>query len=301
MSLEFNRNFDPCHGRVVEVAPGIRRLTARNAGPYTFKGTNSWIIGTSELIVVDPGPEDSQHVAELLQAAGKAPIRTILITHTHRDHSPAAALLKSATGAEIVGAGPHVFSRPLHEGEVTGLDASADKSYRPDRVLADGETFTTAGTTLRTIATPGHTQNHLCFAIEDSDWLISGDHVMGWSTSIVAPPDGSMGDYMASLDRLLRDKCVTYLPGHGDIIANAQSHVEGLRDHRYGREAAIRGALGNGPRSIAAMVREVYADTDPKLHAAAGLSMFAQLEWMVSRGSVLTEGAPRLDSLYRLA
>jgi glyoxylase-like metal-dependent hydrolase (beta-lactamase superfamily II) len=301
MSLVFDRSFDPAYGTAVEVAPGIRRLTVRNPGGYTFHGTNSFLVGTSDLVVVDPGPEDPEHRAAILAAAGGAPIRAILITHTHRDHSPGAAALKAATGAEIVGAGPHVFSRALHLGETTTLDASADLDYAPDRVLADGERFDTPAGTFVAVATPGHTANHLSFALEGSGRLFSGDHVMAWSTSIVAPPDGSMADYMAALDRIAARPETIYLPGHGNPVVDGPTFVEGLKAHRLAREAAVLRAIEGGADSVRRIVETVYVDTDRKLWGAAGLSVFAQLEWLVAKGRVLTDGEPRLDGTYRAA
>ena len=299
MALAFDRSFDPAYGSAVEISPGVRRLTARNPGGYTFHGTNSYLLGTTELTVVDPGPDDPEHRAAILAAAGGVPIREILITHTHRDHSPGAAPLAAVTGAAVIGAGPHNFSRPLHIGETTALDASADLAYRPDRILGDGERVATAAGPVVALATPGHTANHLCFVVEEAGLILSGDHVMAWSTSIVAPPDGSMADYMASLDRLAGRPEVQYLPGHGAPVRNAHRFVEGLKAHRLGREAAVLAALRAGDRSIEGVVRRVYADTDPKLWGAAALSVFAQLEWLVAKGVVATEGEPRLDGAYR--
>ncbi len=301
MSLAFDRQFDPAYGKAVEIAPGLRRLTARNPGNFTFRGTNTYLLGTDALVVVDPGPDDAEHRAAILAAAGGAPIREILVTHTHRDHSPGAAPLAAVTGAAVLGAAPHHAARSLHLGETAALDASADLAYRPDRVLGDDETVATAAGSVTAIATPGHTANHLCFALDGMDLLISGDHVMGWSTSIVAPPDGSMADYMASLDRLADRPETTYLPGHGGVLGDAKPFLAGLKAHRFAREAAVASAIAAGASDIPAIVRAVYADTDPALWPAAGLSVFAQLEWLVAKGAILTDGPPRLVGRYRPA
>lgn len=300
-ALVFDRTFDPAYGTAVEIAPGVRRLTARNPGGYTFHGTNVYLIGTDPLVVVDPGPDDAETRAAILAAADGARISHVLVTHTHRDHSPGAAPLAAATGAAVVGSAPHVFARDLHLGEANPLDASADLDYRPDLVLADDQRLETPAAAFHPIATPGHTANHLSFAIEGSGLLLSGDHVMAWSTSIVAPPDGSMADYMASLDRFAARPETVYLPGHGAPVRDGHAFVDGLRAHRMAREAAVYAALETGAETIPEIVATVYVDTDRKLWRAAGLSVFAQLEWLVAKGRVSTEGAPLLTGRYRPA
>jgi glyoxylase-like metal-dependent hydrolase (beta-lactamase superfamily II) len=301
MTLTFNRSFDPTHGTPVEIAPGIRRLTAPNPGAYTFHGTNTYLVGTDRLVIIDPGPDDPAHLAAILHAAAGASVTHILVTHTHRDHSPAARPLAAATNASILGAAPHVFARPLHLGETNPLDAAADLDHRPDQPLADGETLAAPAGRFIAVATPGHAANHLAFALEGSGHLFSGDHVMAWSTSIVAPPDGSMADYMASLDRVAARPESIYLPGHGGPVHDAASFVEGLKAHRHAREAAVLAALARGARTIPEIVRDVYTDVDPKLWPAAGLSVFAQLEWLVQKGRVATPDDPRLDGRYEIA
>lgn len=301
MVLRFDRSFEPAYGEAVEIAPGIRRVTAENPGGYTFHGTNAYLVGTDDLVAIDPGPEDERQSAAILKAAGGRPISHVLVTHTHRDHSPGATTLARVSGAELVGCGPHTAARPLHAGETTLLDASADLAYAPDRQLADGDVLETAAGRFVAVATPGHAANHLAFALEGTEFLFSGDHVMAWSTSIVAPPDGSMADYMASLDRVAARPETIYLPGHGNPVRDAHAFVEGLRQHRLDREAAVLAALAAGDRTIAEVVRRVYADVDPKLHAAAGLSVFAQMEWLVEKGMAATDGEPLLGGRYRPA
>ncbi|WP_181705826.1 MBL fold metallo-hydrolase [Chthonobacter rhizosphaerae] len=297
--LVFDRSFDPAYGTAVEIVPGLRRLTARNPGGYTFHGTNTYLVGTNALTVIDPGPEDEAHVADILKAAGGAPITHVLVTHTHRDHSPATRLLKDRTGALVLGAGPHRPARAMLDGEAGALDASADFLFAADRELADGDVAETPAGRFRAIATPGHTVNHLAFALEDSGHLFSGDHVMGWSTSIVAPPDGAMADYMASLDRIAAAPETRYLPGHGGAVEDGPGFVAGLRAHRLAREAAVLAAVAAGAGTVRAIVETVYRDTDPKLWGAAGLSVFAQLEWLVEKGMVTTDGPARLHGAYR--
>lgn len=296
--LILDRNFDPAHGHAVEVAAGVRRLTARNPGPFTFHGTNSYIIGRGRVAVIDPGPDPSQ--AETLLAATEGETVThILVTHTHRDHVTAAPRLQALTGAATLGTGPHRPARPPLPGETAMLDA-ADTAFTPDVTLADGAIVDGDGWRLTAIATPGHTANHLCFALAGTDTLFSGDHVMAWSTTIVAPPDGAMADYMDSLDRLLARPERRYLPGHGGPVANAPNHIRALKRHRQTREAAILAELAKAPHTIPDLVTAIYRDTDPSLHAAAALSVLAHLEDLAARRKVRNDGSSGLSGLYRL-
>ncbi|SON54761.1 hydroxyacylglutathione hydrolase [Hartmannibacter diazotrophicus] len=297
-TLSFNRDFDPRHGEAVEIAPGLRRITAPNASPFTFRGTNTYLVGTSELAVVDPGPEDDGHLEAILAACGGRPVSHILVTHTHRDHSPLAARLKERTGALTVGEGPHRPAHPLPPGESNPMDASGDRDFHPDLVAGDADLIETPAGRFRVVATPGHTENHLAFALEGGDVLFSGDHVMAWSTTIVAPPDGSMANYMASLDRLLAAPETTYLPGHGGELRQAHDFVRGLIEHRRGREVAILAAITMGARSTADIVSAVYVGLDPSLFGAARLSVLAHLEDLAARGLVATEGAVRLEGRF---
>lgn len=299
--LAFDLDFDPRHGEAVALSPLVRRVTAANPGPFTFHGTNTFLVGTDEIAVIDPGPDDDAHVAALLAAIGTARVTAILVTHTHRDHSPAAAALKAATGAPVLAEGPHRPARALDLGEINPLDASAEHDFRPDRTLAHGEIVRGAGWTLEAVATPGHTANHLCFALHEEATLFSGDHVMGWSTSIVAPPDGAMRDYMASLDLLAARDDRRYLPAHGGPIEAPQAFLAGLKRHRLGREAAVLARLAAGEVTIPAMVEAIYVGLDRRLHGAAALSLFAHVEDLVARGLVVCDGPPSLGSLLRLA
>jgi glyoxylase-like metal-dependent hydrolase (beta-lactamase superfamily II) len=298
MSLHFNTNFEPAHERSVPVAPDVVRVTADNAGPFTFHGTNSYIVGADTLAVIDPGPDDDAHLAALLAAIGGRPVSHIFVSHTHRDHSPLAAKLKAATGAVTVAEGPHRPARPLRTGETHLLDASSDHDFVPDIALADGATIDGDGWSLTGVHTPGHAANHCAFALAGTGILFSADHVMAWSTTIVAPPDGAMSDYMASLDRLLLRDDTLYLPGHGGPVTRPRSFVKGLKTHRKMRERAILERLRSGDRTIPDMVAAIYRDTDPRLHEAAGLSVLAHLEDMVARGQATAERDVSYDGVF---
>lgn len=296
----FDRSFDPRHGEAVRLSALVTRVVAKNPGPFTFHGTNTFLVGDRDLAVIDPGPDDPAHVAALLAAIGGRRVEAILVTHTHRDHSPAARALAAATGAKVYGEGPHRPARPLELGEINPLDASGDHEFRPDAALADGDLVAGAGWTLEALTTPGHTPNHLCFALREEATIFTGDHVMAWSTSIVAPPDGLMADYMASLARLIDRPERLLLPAHGNGIAEPTEFLEALVRHRKGREAAVLERLAAGDETIPDMVRVIYADVDRSLHGAAALSMLAHIEDLVGRGLVATGGRVDLAARYRL-
>ncbi len=299
--IPFDKTFDLPPGRVEEVAPGVRRLLVDNPGPFTFKGTLSYIVGRGRVAVIDPGPLDETHIAALLDAVRGETVTHILVTHTHRDHSPAVPRLKAATGAQVLAEGPHRPARALNVGEAPRLDASNDTEFRPDRALADGEIVAGAGWTIEAVATPGHTANHMAFALKEAGLLFSGDHVMAWSTPVVAPPDGAMSDYMASLHKLARRAEDTYLPGHGGAVRDARRFVQHYIRHRQGREASILHRLAEGEADIPTLVSAIYVGLDPRLVRAAGLSVLAHLEDLTARGLVVTAGQPSIDGRYRLA
>lgn len=282
---------------IQRVSPLVRRVTAPNAGPFTYKGTCSYILGAGDVAIVDPGPDDPRHVAALLDAIRGERLRYILVTHTHRDHSPAARALKEATGAIVAGCAPYA---PPADLAVTGpgLDASHDTAHAPDAVLADGDRLDLAGVAIDALETPGHTANHLCFALCAEKALFTGDHVMGWSTTVIAPPDGSMTDYMASIDRMRRRDDAIYWPAHGGPIRAPQRYLRALVHHRRAREAAIMQRLAEGDRTIAAMVARIYESVDKRLHGAAAMTVFAHLEDLVARGLVESDGPPTLMSRY---
>jgi len=298
--IPFDRNFELAPETVEEVVPGVRRLLANNPGPFTFKGTVSYIVGRGQVAIIDPGPLDETHVATLLDAVRGETVTHIFVTHTHRDHSPAVAPIKAATGALVLAEGPHRPARALHVGEAPRMDASNDTEFRPDRTLADGDVVAGRGWTIEAVATPGHTANHMAFALKEADLLFSGDHVMAWSTPVVAPPDGAMSDYMASLRKLARRSEPIYLPGHGGLVRQAPQFVQHYIHHRQGREAAILRRLAKGEADIPTLVRAMYIGLDPRLVHAAGLSVLAHLEDLAARGLVATEGEPSIEGRYRL-
>lgn len=299
--IPFDKSFDLVPGSAKDVAPGVRALCAGNAGPFTFTGTVTYIVGRGQVAIVDPGPDDPRHIRALLDAVRGETVTHIFVTHTHRDHSPGAAAVKAATGATVYAEGPHRAARPLHIGEANPLEAGVDTDFRPDIAVRDGEVISGRGFEIEAVATPGHTANHMAFALKGTPILFPGDHVMAWSTSIVAPPDGAMSDYMASLHKLAARSEDIYLPGHGTTIRNAPRFVQSYIRHRQGREASILHRLGKGETDIPTLVRAIYIGIDPRLVGAAGLSVLAHMEDLVARGIVQTDGTPSIAGSYRLA
>jgi len=264
-----------------QVAPGIRRLLAPNPSPFTFTGTQTYVVGEDEVAVIDPGPADPEHVAALLSALGEERVGAILVTHTHRDHSPASRPLAQATGSLIIGCAPLAIAD-----DGPRADAAFDFDYRPDAVLSHGGRVAVGDVLVEAVATPGHTSNHLCFALPQTGALFTGDHVMGWSTTIVSPPDGNMSDYMQSLDRLLAREDRIYYPTHGPAVEDPRPHVQALIEHRRMREAQILEQVEAGEGSIPRMVAKLYTDTDPALHPAAERSVLAHLIALLQQGRV---------------
>ena len=281
--------FDAEAGRLVTLSPLVRRIIAPNAGPMTFKGTNTYIVGHGAVAVIDPGPDDPGHVDAILSALGPETIAWIVITHTHRDHSPAARHLKARTGAPIVGCGPHIPFRAPKGAEIGTASMANDHDHAPDQILRDGEAIEGDGFTLRAVATPGHTMNHLAFALPQEETLFSGDHVMAWSTTIIAPPDGSMAAYMASLETLRLRSETLYWPGHGGPVRDPQRFVRALHHHRRQRESAILSRLRAGDTTIGQIVEATYENLDQRLKRAAALSVLAHLEDLVARGLVMDD------------
>ncbi len=299
-AIDFDTDFAPVPGRVDLISPLVRRLVCNNPGPFTFTGTNSYIIGNGEVAVIDPGPDNDEHWAALMAALTGETVSHILVTHTHRDHSPLAKRLKEATGAATLASGPHGSGQVAGARSIGGppLDASGDLDFIPDIALADGATVAGRDYTITAVFTPGHTSNHMAFRLNDERALFSGDHVMSWATSVIAPPDGHMGQYMASLRRLLDDSDRVYWPGHGPGRAEPQALVRAILAHRQMREAAVLERIMDGDRTIPAIVARIYAAVDPRLHGAAALSTLAHIEHLVEQGKVSTHGGLGLESEY---
>jgi len=270
---------DAPYARLEQLEPGIARVLAHNPSAFTYYGTQTYLLGQDEVAVVDPGPALDEHVGALVQAVGGRAVVAICCTHTHRDHSPAARPLAEATGAPVVGCEPLAL-------ETVGprADAAFDGDYAPDRVLADGDSIMVDGRALTAVTTPGHTSNHLCFAYGDA--LLTGDHVMGWSTTVVVPPDGDMAAYMASLDKLRAREDRIFYPAHGPPVAKPQQYVRGLIGHRMQREKQILRLVGEKPRAIPDIVANAYPGLDPRLVVAAGGSVNAHLVDLEARGLV---------------
>jgi glyoxylase-like metal-dependent hydrolase (beta-lactamase superfamily II) len=272
-------------GQTIKLEPMVARVLAPNPSPYTFTGTQTHLVGTNDLAVIDPGPDAPEHIDALIEAIAGRPVRAIVITHTHRDHSPASRALQAATGAPIVGCAPLAV-----DDLGPRADAAFDRDYVPDRVLHDGDSIAGDGWTLVVVATPGHTSNHLAFALPESGALFSGDHVMGWSTTVIAPPDGDMTDYMASLEKLLHRDDRVYYPAHGEAIENPQRLVRGMLGHRKQREGQILRLLDQQVEVLPAMVARMYVGLDPRLIGAAERSVLAHLIDLQRRGLVSGKG-----------
>jgi glyoxylase-like metal-dependent hydrolase (beta-lactamase superfamily II) len=299
--IPYDKNFELVPGKLDEPMPGVRRILCNNPSPFTFKGTVSYIVGRGKVAIIDPGPDDPAHNAALLDAVRGETVTHILVTHTHRDHSPGVPAIKKATGAIVMAEGPHRPARALHVGDGPRLESSNDTDFKPDRALADGEVVSGDGWTIEAITTPGHTANHMAYAFREAGIVFSGDHVMAWSTPVVSPPDGSMGDYMASLQKLAKRSEQVYFPGHGSAVRNAPRFVAAYILHRKAREASILNRLAKGETDIPDLVGSIYANLDPRLVKAAGMSVLAHLEDLVARGEAATNGPPSIAGRYRLA
>ena len=280
--LGFDRNFDISPGEAAELSPLVRRVVVNNPSPYTFKGTSTFIVGRGQVAVIDPGPEDEAHLEALLNALRGETVTHILVTHSHADHSPLARRLQEVTGARTFAYGG--VEAPATSG--LRLDASIDHGFVPDVRLAEGDAVTGRGWTLEALFTPGHMSNHMCFALKEERALFAGDHVMAWATSVIAPPDGDMGQYFASLRKLLEREDQVYHPGHGPSRRDPLPLVRGYLAHRRMREEAIRARVEQGARSVNEIVASIYADVDPKLHGAATLSTTAHLDHLVAQGKL---------------
>jgi glyoxylase-like metal-dependent hydrolase (beta-lactamase superfamily II) len=282
------------YGHADTLTPLIRRVVAKNPGAFTFHGTGTYIVGRGEVAVIDPGPALDAHVQALLAALEGERVSHILITHTHLDHSPAARPLQAATGAPTYGFGPHGGGRD------SLVEEGGDMDFVPDVVVKDGDVIRGKGWTMEAIHTPGHTSNHLCFALKEENVLFSGDHVMGWSTTVVSPPDGDMRAYMASLDKLLRRGESVFWPTHGPEIREPKRFVRALAAHRRLRETQIEACVRAGLTTIPAMVERMYAGVPRNLHGAAAHTVLAHIIHMVETGRLKTDGLPSRTNSYRL-
>lgn len=295
--IPFVRDIKFDYGACDRLTPLIRRVVANNPGPFTFTGTGTYIVGNGEVAVIDPGPDMDDHLKAILAATAGERVSHIFVTHNHMDHSPLARPLAAATGATIYAC---ALQGVPTESEVR-LEAGDDRVFTPDVGLCDGGIFKGDDWTIEAIPTPGHTSNHICYALLEENALFSGDHVMGWSTTVISPPDGDMGDYFASLERIKARDFSTLWPTHGPPITAPAPFVQAYIDHRRAREAQILGALASGHARIKPMVADLYKDVDARLHPAAAHSVMAHMIQLVKEGRVTCDGAPGLDSDYRLA
>jgi len=304
MSDPLNRDPTVRHGVAETVAPGVRRVVAPNPSPMTFTGTASYLVGTRDLAVIDPGPDDPAHLAALRAAIGAAPVRAILVTHSHRDHSPAARPLAQATGAPVLAFGPHgagmnARSRALAGADIGGGEG-ADAGFAPDRRLQDGQAAEGADWRLRAIHTPGHLSNHLSFALEGAGLLFTGDAAMGWASTLVSPPDGDMADCVASLRRLRAEGAARLLPGHGHPVEDPARLLDWQIAHRQARETQILAALADGPADAAALAARLYAELDPALLPAAARNVLAHLLALTADGRAEAVGPLAAAATFRL-
>ncbi len=295
--IPFTFEFDYKYGEMEQLTPMIRRVIANNPSGFTFRGTGTYIVGTGNVAVIDPGPLLPDHIDVLKRALETETVTHILISHTHMDHSPAATPLKEFWGATTYGYGPHGAGK-LEQG--IQVEEGGDMGFQPDVAVRQGDLINGDGWTIECVYTPGHTSNHVCYALKDENALFTGDHVMGWSTSIVSPPDGDMTQYMNSLDTLLARGEDIYWPSHGTCIRDVKNYVQSFIDHRLEREQQILDCLQQGYTDITAMVPVMYTDTDKRMYGAAAKSVLAAMVRMIDTGQIVCEGVPGIDGTYRL-
>lgn len=293
--IPFRKELAFVYGEAAELSPRIRRVIARNPSPFTYFGTGTYVVGRGRVAVIDPGPDIPEHIEALKAAVRHEEVSHILITHTHRDHSPAAAALKAATGAKTYGFGPHPVGP-----DGPKVEEGGDHAFRPDERIGDGDVIAGLGWTLEAVHTPGHLSNHLCFGLREERVLFSGDHVMGWSTSVISPPDGDMAAYFASLRKLLDRDDALLFPTHGPPVPDPKPFVQSFIAHREERERQILACIANGAHTIPAMVAHIYREVPAYLHGAAARSVLAHLIHMAATGRVRTIGPADERAEYRL-
>jgi len=292
--IPFVRDMAFAYGASDQVSPLIRRVVANNPGPFTFRGTGVYIVGKGSVAVIDPGTDDPAHIEALKRALAGERVTHIFVTHRHLDHSPAARPLQAATGAKIWASG----IAPRFSSDDFVAEEGDDLRFKPDIVATDGETFSGPGWTLEAVFTPGHTSDHMCLALHEENALFSGDHIMGWSTTVVSPPDGDMDAYLANLDKVQARNFATLWPTHGPPVVAVRAFIEAYRAHRMEREGQIIARLQAGQTRITEMVPVIYADVDARLYPAAAHSVLAHMIRLVKQGRVRTAGAPALDSEF---
>ena len=299
VQIPYRRELEFDYGSVSQIAPGIRRVIANNPGPFTFHGTGTYILGTGNVAVIDPGPDDEEHIGAILAALDGETISHILVTHTHMDHSPGCRPLQALTGAPTYAYGPHGAGK-LEQG--VQVEEGGDMDFAPDHLVKHGDIIQGGDWTVECVYTPGHTSNHMCFALQEQKALFTGDHVMGWSTSIISPPDGDMAAYMQSLELLLERDDAVYWPTHGPSIIDPKTHVRAYIAHRIEREEQILKCIDEGTYSIRDMVPLMYRDTPEFMYPAAARSVLAAMENLLRKNQVVADGGePSMDSVYRRA
>lgn len=299
VQIPYRRELEFDYGSVSQIAPGIRRVIANNPGPFTFHGTGTYILGIGNVAVIDPGPDDEEHIGAILAALDGETISHILVTHTHMDHSPGCRPLQALTGAPTYAYGPHGAGK-LEQG--VQVEEGGDMDFAPDHLVKHGDIIQGGDWTVECVYTPGHTSNHMCFALQEQKALFTGDHVMGWSTSIISPPDGDMAAYMQSLELLLERDDAVYWPTHGPSIIDPKTHVRAYIAHRIEREEQILKCIDEGTHSIRDMVPLMYRDTPEFMYPAAARSVLAAMENLLRKNQVVADGGePSMDSVYRRA
>jgi len=304
--LAFLTTYDAIPGEAVRLSPLVQRVLCPNPGPFTFTGTNTYVLGDREVVVVDPGPADEGHVDAIVRAVAGRPVVAIVLTHTHADHSPAAALLQARTGAPTYGFGPHPEPAlpPMEPPDPDRPDTThegADRDFRPDLLLADGATVTVEGWHLDVVHTPGHIANHLCYSVREEATLLTGDHVMGWSTSVISPRDGDLADFLASCERILDRGEGTYLSAHGEVMRDPHAYVRSLVDHRHHRTRQVLEVLADGPGDVGSIVALLYPGLDDRLVRAAKATITSHLLLLQRQGQAVADGLPSFTTVWALA